>query len=203
MNLITHRGTEQEYEDVESGQRFFSVSQIRTIAYDSMRMVPHEYLEAARERGTWVHRFLWQHLAARAGLLEFPPLTPRIEGYCTSIVNWAEENAVHPLLLEYKSCNRKLGYAGQVDGKVLHGKKEVETLMDGKSGVPTVTDQMQLLLYNEMDDLKSKQLLDVYFQADGSRAIEKFVDIRLKITEWPWAMSALGVLKGRINHGCR
>lgn len=203
MRFITHRGQPREYEEAESGLWLFSVSQIRKTCFDSMKNVPPDLLEAARYRGTLVHRFLWMHLAYRGGIIEAPPIVPEIEGYCYSVERWAKRNDVRPLLLEYRSLNRRLGYAGQVDAKVLYGAKQIETLMDGKSGVPTVTDPMQLLLYNEMEHLRSKQLLDVYFQEDGSEAEEVFVDIRKKVTEWPWAMGGLSVLQGQVNHGCR
>ncbi len=199
--LVTHRGLAQEYEDTETGTRYFSVSQIRRVAHDPFAGLPKDYLDAARERGTLVHRFLWQHLFARAGLIDFPPLIPTLEGYCTSIVDWAAARQIKAVQLEAKGVNREEGYAGQVDGQVLYGPKEILTLMDGKTGDPTLTDPMQLLLYDAMEGFKSKQLLDIYFRPDGS-AKEVFVDVRKKVTEWPWAMAALNVLRGRVNHGC-
>ncbi|MEO7665626.1 MAG: hypothetical protein ABIU97_01155 [Dehalococcoidia bacterium] len=201
MTLLTHRGQKKEYKDAETLEEYFSVSQIRHMAFDSFYGIKQEILDAAARRGTLVHTFMWRYLSSRLGLCEEPVLTPGVEGWCLSGRNWVDEHQVKPELLEHKSCNRKEGYAGQVDGQILYGPKEILTLADWKSGMVTVTDPMQLILYNEMEGLKSKQLLDVYLQADGGKAKEVFVDLKTKLHDWPWAMCALGNLKGRINHG--
>ncbi len=199
--FIVERGARQEYVEKETGQRFWSVSQIRRMAYDSYAQAPMEQLEAARYRGQLVHRFLWKFLAHRTGLFAVPHVDPRIDGYCRSVMNWAVEHDVTAVMLEQTGVNRKEGYAGTIDGQVLYGPKHLLTLMDGKSGEKTVTDLMQLVLYDALEGFESKQLVSVYFQADGSDAKEVVASRSDRITEWAWAMSALGVLRGRLNHG--
>lgn len=203
MNLVTRRGEPYEYLETESGRKLFSVTQIRRMAFDSYRGIDPQVLEAARQRGTLVHRYLWRYLAYRTRIMvDIAPL-PGIEGYCQSIREWADKHEVTAVRLEHRSLNRKLGYAGTVDAQILYGPKAVLTLMDGKSGVRTCTDMIQLLAYDAMDDLKSKQLMDVYFQADGGPAKEIMVTARDRITQWPVFLNVLSLLRWRTTNDLR
>lgn len=206
MNLIAERGKDQEYVNRDTGERFFSVSQIRTMAYDTFAHANPADLEAAQKRGILVHGFLWRYLAYRQGLLDLPAITPAIEGYCRSFQRWADHHEVEPILLEHTGVNERHGYAGTLDilAWVGSGKKRKIMLIDGKSGVPTKTDKMQLALYEQLGGLgKIHQSLDLYLQADGKDAEAVFLTAQERVSEWAWAMSALGVLKGRLAHNCR
>lgn len=202
--LTAQRGQTREYRD-ETGAEFFSVTQIRRMAFDPYVGIPPATLEAARQRGTLLHRRFWKVLAAQNPLLgvSMPPVLPGLEGYCEAMDRWVREHHVQPVKLEEASCHRKMGYAGTADAQVWYDSKRILTLMDLKTGEPTVTDPMQLLAYRQMDGYEgSRKLLDLYVRADG-RAIERWVSVKDAAHQWAWLLAALGVLKGRLTHGCR
>lgn len=202
MNLTCTRGATHEYRETEQGIDLFSVSQIRKVAHDPYLGIPEPVLEAARLRGTVLHRRFWRVLAAQAGLCERPAPLPQFVGYCTSMDEWVTRNQVMPLKIEERSCSIKFGYAGTPDAMVIFGKKKRITLIDLKTGVPNLTDPMQLLAYQKMEGYEEAvDLLDLYVQADGSYAKEKPVTPGMKVTEWAWFLNALGVLQSRVNHG--
>jgi len=199
MTLITKRGAAFEYE-TELGAKLFSVSQIRKIMDDSMSRVPLALLEPARLRGTILHRRFWRLLAHRAGLCPMPGLIEEYAGRCRAMDEWADKNQVVPRRIEEPSANLKLGYAGCGDTICLYGGKGLLTLTDLKTGEPQLTDPAQLLAYDEMDGYRSEQLLDLYVHEDGTYT-EKWVTKKVRVTQWPWFLSALNVLRSRRNHG--
>jgi hypothetical protein len=204
MNLTVHRGAKHEYRETEQGVDLFSVSQIRKMAHDPNLGIPEQVLEAARHRGTVLHRRLWRLLASQAGLLPVPPATPQFAGYCTSMDEWIKRNQVMPVKIEEASCSLKFGYAGTPDALVTIGPKQFTALIDLKTGAPTKTDPMQLIAYQKMEGYEdAAYLVDVYVQADGSRAKEARITSGMKATEWAWFLNALGVLQSRVNHGCQ
>lgn len=202
MTFLTHRGQPHEYEETESGVKLFSVSQVRKVMDDNMSRVPAYMLEPARLRGTLLHQRFWRMLAWRAGLCDFPPLITAYPGQCKAMDEWADFNQVLPVKLEEPSMNAKLGYAGCVDTQCLYGASQILTLADLKSGGEQVTDPAQLLAYDEMEGYRSEQLLDLYVHSDGTYT-EKWVTKKDKITQWPWFLSALNVLRARRNHGIK
>jgi hypothetical protein len=115
--------------------------------------------------------------------------------------DWAAKNRVTPLKLEHKSLNARLGYAGQIDGQVLYGAKELLTLMDLKTGEETITDPMQLVAYDHMEDLKSRALLDLYLDKDGGPARERWIKPGEQGVHWAVFQNALSLLKWRVRHG--
>lgn len=202
MTLTCTRG--QTYEYHRDGIDLFSVSQIRKIAHDPYCGIPEQVLEAARQRGTLLHRRFWKVLASQAGLLPVPPPIPQFAGYCASMDEWVKRNHVHPLKLEEASYSLKFGYAGTPDALVTIGPKQFPALIDLKTGAPQKTDPMQLVMYHKMEGYEgAAYLVDVYIQEDGSKAKEARVTSGMKAMEWAWAMAALGVLQSRVNHGCR
>jgi len=203
MNLTCTRGAKHEYRETTQGLDLFSVSQIRKMAHDPYVGIPEQVMEAARQRGTLLHRRFWRVLASQAGLLPVPPAIPQFAGYCASMDEWVKRNQVMPVKIEEASLSLKYGFAGTPDALVLFRKKQRLTLIDLKTGQINLTDPMQLLLYQKMDDYEEAvDLIDVYVQEDGSYAVEKPVTPGMKATEFAWAMAALGVLQSRVNHNC-
>lgn len=200
--LVCTRGAKYEYRLGEVD--LFSVSQIRKVAHDPFQGIPETVLEVARQRGTRLHRRFWRVLAAKGGLMDWPQPIPGLEGYCASMDEWAVRSLVLPVLIEQPSWSLKLGYAGTPDGLVRLGAKQALTIIDLKTGQPTVTDPMQLLGYHKMEGYEgATALLDLYIQADGSWAVEKPVTPAMKVMQWSWFLSALGVLQSRANHGVK
>lgn len=199
MTLTTHRGEQYEYLD-ETGKGYFSVTQVRRCVHDSYAGIPAQHLKAAQDRGTQLHRRFWRVIAAQAGLVEIPSVIDPFKGYCDAMDRWVVKNNVRPVRLEHKSLNRKLGYAGQTDAQVLYGKKSVLTLADLKSGEKTLTDILQLLAYDAMEDMKSKQLMNLYIHEDGTYK-EVFITARDRVTHWPVFLNALSLLKWRVGNG--
>jgi hypothetical protein len=182
----------------------FSVSQIRKVAHDPYVDISLDVLEAARVRGTRLHRRFWRVLASQAGLLPMPLPIPEYAGFCASMDEWVKRNQVMPVKIEESSLSLKFGFAGTPDALVRFGRKRRLTLIDLKTGAVNVTDPMQLLAYQKMEGYEEAvDLLDVYVQADGSYAVEKPVTAGMKATEWAWFLSALGVLQSRVNHRVR
>jgi len=203
VNLTCHRGAKHEYRETEQGVDLFSVSQIRRMAHDPYIGIPEQVLEAARHRGTLLHRRFWRLLASQAGLMPVPQAIPQFSGYCASMDEWVKRNQVMPVKIEEASCSLKYGYAGTPDAFITIGSKQFKALIDLKTGAPNKTDPMQLIAYSKMDGYEEADyLVDVYVQEDGSRAKEARITPGMKATEWCWFMSALGNLQSRVNHGC-
>lgn len=200
MKLQTERGRMREYVDLETGQRYWSVSEVRRCLHDTYAGIPEAMLAPARDRGTRLHARFWRVLAARMGYIPHPAVIPELEGFCLAMDAWAEQIKAQPVLLEHKSVNQKLGYAGTCDAQILYGPKEILTLVDLKTGGRTSTDTCQMLAYNEMVGLKSSALMDLYIQDDGTYK-EVFVTAKDKTRDWPAFLNALSVLRWRANHG--
>jgi hypothetical protein len=201
MHLTCHRGQTHEYIEEESGARLFSVTQIRKVAYDHYAGIPMERLKEARIRGALLHRRFFFVIAARGGLCAHPPPITRYAGFCTSMDDWVEKHLVKPVKLEHKSLNRRYGYAGQADGQVLYGPTALLTLMDLKTGEETITDPLQLVAYNNMEDLKSRALLDLYLDKDGGPARERWIKPGEQGVEWSAFLNALSLLRWRTSKG--
>jgi hypothetical protein len=202
MNLITRRGEPCEYHDLDSGEDFFSVTQVRRCMHDSYADIPHDVLEPARLRGERLHTFFWKLLGYRAGVCDRPAVIPEYRGYCVAIDGWAMKHDIIPLEVEKKSANLKLGVAGCLDTRCLYGPKRVVTLTDLKSGGETLTDAVQLLAYDTMEGNKSQQLLDLYVLEDGSYE-ERWVTNKDKRMQWPAFLNAVNLLRWRRNHGVK
>lgn len=204
MKLITQRGEKQEYRDAETGRLFYSVTQVRKVAYDSYAGIPESVLEPARVRGTILHRRFFFAMASLEGLCEYPAVHYGLEGYCQSMDRWIEKRKPTRIKLESSSCCPRYGYAGTPDallefGMPVTGKKMAPrlVLMDLKTGAPTRTDAMQLVSYSHMDEYGAKELLDLYLDADGGEAKEQFVTKGQRGTEWAAFLNALSLLRWR------
>lgn len=199
MNLVTHRGAPFEYEDTDTQTQLFSVTQIRKVAHDPYAGIPLVALELARRRGELLHTRFWKLLASRVGIGAHPEPLANLAHHCLQMDEWVVKNKVVPVCVEQRSCNLKLGYAGQIDAQVQYGPKGLLTIVDLKTGAPNVTDPMQLIAYNQMDGLKSERLLDLYLTAEGVK--EVWTAPKDKMFHFAWFCNALGVLKGRRSCG--
>lgn len=199
MKLIIQRGEKQEYRDEETGRTFYSVTQVRKVAFDSYAGIPESVLEPARVRGALLHRRMFFCFASLEGLCEYPAVLHGLEGYCQSMDRWIERRKPTRVKLETTSCNDRYGYAGTPDAllNIYLNKKWRTVLFDLKTGSPTKTDPMQLCAYEHMDGYKADELLDVYLDADGGEAKEQFVTKGQRCTEWSAFLNALSVLKWR------
>ena len=74
---------------------------------------------------------------------------------------------------------------------MLYGPTALLTLMDLKTGEETITDPMQIVAYNHMDDLKSRALLDLYLDADGGPARERWIKPGEQGVQWAVFLNAL------------
>lgn len=199
MKLITQRGKKQEYLDEETGRTFYSVTQVRKVAFDSYAGIPESVLEPARVRGTLLHRRFFFAIASLEGLCPYPAVFPQYEGYCQSMDKWVAKRKPERILLEAIRCNLRMGYAGALDGlfKMVLIKKPRRVLMDLKSGDPTPTDILQTCAYEHMDGCKADELLDVYLDASGGEAKEQWATKGNRATGWNAFISSLNVLKWR------
>lgn len=202
LTLVTRRGQQYEYHDLDTKKDFFSVTQVRRTMHDTYAGIPLEILEPARLRGERLHTYFWKALGYRAGVCERPEVIPEYQGYCVAIDTWCAVYDVIPIELEKKSANVKLGIAGQLDTRCLHGPKRIVTLADLKTGGVTLTDPAQLMCYETMEGNKSDQLLDLYISGDGSYR-QKVVTRRERVEQWPAVLSAINLLRWRNNHGAR
>src|SRR5574343_1174246 len=199
MKLITRRGERQEYCDMETGRTFYSVSQVRKVAFDSYAGIPESVLEPARMRGTLLHKRMFFCFASLEGLCEYPAVLPGLEGYCQSMDRWIEKRKPTRVKLEKTSYNERYGYAGTPDAllNIYLNKKWKKVLFDLKTGLPVRTDPMQLVSYSHMDGYKADELLDVYLDAAGGDAKEHFVTKGSRAVEWAAFLNALALLRWR------
>lgn len=199
MKLITQRGEKQEYRDAETGRTFYSVTQVRKVAFDSYAGIPDSVLEPARVRGTILHRRFFFAMASLEGLCPYPAVIQQYAGYCQSMDGWIEKRKPTRHKLETTSCNERYGYAGTPDAllNIYFNKKWKKVLFDLKTGAPTLTDPMQLCSYEHMDGYKADELLDVYLDASGGEAKERFVTKGNRAVEWAAFLNALSLLRWR------
>lgn len=208
MSLKVTRGARQEYEDVDSGTKFFSVSQVRQTVFDGTARIPPDVLETARKRGAILHQRFWRLLASRVKLVDPPVLVPGLEGYCQAMDTWTEKNLVEPIELETTVVSQQFGYAGTFDARILYGVKSWQVLTDLKTGQRNPTDIMQLLAYEharcEVEGRRPQggshtRLLDLYLFANGS-VVESWVTAKDKAIHWAAFLNGLSLLKWRLAH---
>lgn len=198
MNLIVERGKPYEYRDLDTGEKFFSVTQVRNIMWDGLSRVPFAVLEAARERGQRLHQYFALALGAQVDACAYPDRLRGLEGYCQAIDSWIEEWKPIPHTVEEPSCNRKLGIAGTRDADVtLADALGTIDIVDLKSGEPTPTDPVQLLAYHTMEGCTTrKRLFDLYIREDGTKEFKQIKPI-LHQSDWATFQNAIQVLKWR------
>ncbi|MBF0260251.1 MAG: hypothetical protein HQL97_00260 [Magnetococcales bacterium] len=200
MKLITRRGEPFEYFEETERLDLFSVSQGRKEAFNSFRGVQPDILEAARVRGTILHKRFFFAMAHCAGLCEYPKRIELYGGYCDSMDRWIDEAKPKPVKLEAAGLNRRYLYAGTRDADILYMGSDL-TIMDLKSGVPTCTDEMQLIAYDHMDGCKAERHLDVYLDKNGGRAKEAWVERSEMAAHWAGFLNALSMLRWRMKYG--
>lgn len=200
MKLITRRGEPFEYREEEQGLDLFSVTQIRKVAFDPFRGVDPAILEAARVRGTILHKRFFFALAHCGGLCPYPARIEVYGGYCDSMDRWVDEAKPKPDQLEAASLNRQHGYAGCKDARILYLGADL-TNMDLKSGAETCTDIMQLVAYDKMENGKAERHLDLYLDKDGGRAKEAWVKRSEMAVHWAAFLNSLSLLRWRLKYG--
>lgn len=198
------RSRPQHYFDELTGKRYWSVSEVRKVAFDSYAGIPESVLEPARVRGTILHRRFFFAMASLEGLCPYPVVIPQYEGYCQTMDKWIEKRKPVRVKLESASCNERYGYAGTPDALLeilLPINQRVSrirrVLFDLKTGAPTRTDPMQLCSYEHMEGYEADELLNVYLDADGGEAKEQFVTKGKRGTEWSAFLNALSLLRWR------
>lgn len=193
------RGHTQEYRNLETGQPYYSVSQVRKVALDPYAGISESVLESARIRGTALHRRLFFCFAAQEGLCAYPQVLVGLEGYCRSMDMWIEKRKPTRDKLETPSVNERYDYAGTPDALLnIHFKgRWRKVLLDLKTGSPVRSDPMQLCAYEHLDGYEADELLDVYLDADGGDAKEHWVTKGQRATEWAAFLNALSILKWR------
>lgn len=204
MKLIAQRGKKQEYLDEETGRTFYSVTQVRKVAFDSYAGIPESVMEPVRVRGTILHRRFFFAIASLEGLCPYPAVLHQYEGYCQSMDTWIAKRKPKRIKLESASCNLRYGYAGTPDALfdlLLPLNRKVSrirrVLCDLKTGAPTKTDPMQLCAYEHMDGYKADELMDLYLDADGGEAKEHFVTKGNRAVGWSAFLNALSLLRWR------
>ena len=119
MSFRVTRGQPHEYEEIETGQRFWSCSQVlKVLDPDVYEMVDDAVLEAASARGVNLHKIWFYWLASLKGLCAVPPRPNEFGGYYDALGKFIADYRPEPILLEESSCDRKRGVAGTPDGKL-------------------------------------------------------------------------------------
>ena len=168
MTYRVTRGQPHEYEEVETGERFFSCSQLLKV------LDPHVYsyvddaiMAEAQARGVDLHKHFFYLMASLRGLCPKPAPPREFLGYVQAMERWIHDRKPHPLLLEEPSVNRKWGVAGTKDFKGLIDKK-VE-LIDLKTGGPLRIHDAQLNCYRTFEDCQDVQRMrTLYIHKDGT-----------------------------------
>lgn len=197
MNLIVERGKPYEYRDADTGEQFFSVTQVRNIMWDGLSKVPFAVLEAARERGQKLHHYFALVLGSIVGACEEPAHLDGLEGYCRAIDQWRLDWKPIPKTIEERSCNRKLGIAGTRDADIDLDLAGIDNIVDLKSGEPTPTDPVQLIAYKSMEGCeRHRHLFDLYVRDDGTYQFKEIKPI-LHQSDWATFQNAIQVLRWR------
>lgn len=197
MSLICERGKPYEYRDDTTGERFFSVTQVRTVMWDGFNKVPYHVLEEARIRGDALHVYFALRLGSLVGACERPDPLPQYDGYCRAIEAWIARDRPVPMAIEETSCNRKLGIAGTRDADVQIGRQY--DIVDLKTGAETPTDAVQLLAYHSMEGTERvTHLYDLRVYDDGTFDFEEVLPIKHQ-ADWACFLNSLQVLKWRAS----
>lgn len=206
MALVTQRGQPREYRDEATGDEFYSVTQIRTVAHDPYAGLAASILEPARQRGALLHRRWFFALASLAGHCDAPRVIPALHGYCASMDAWIAAKRPSVLALEQPGVNRRYRYAGTPDAVLLltetvrKRSRARRTIVDLKTGARTKTDAMQLVAYSHLDEMQVEDLLDLYLDPDGGMPEERtYNNPGERAKEWAAFLAAAALLSWRIR----
>ncbi len=169
MQFTVTRGRPQEYELLDTKERFWSTSELlRVLDPDVYAGVDDAVMEFARQRGTDLHKVFFYYMASLRGLCPVPPRPEEFGGYYDAIVRWAEHRKPVPILLEEPSVNRKWGVAGTKDFKgIIGGKMELLDLKTTRSKLRI--HEAQLNCYRTFEDAKDVQRMrSLYIHEDGT-----------------------------------
>lgn len=197
MNLKCERGEPFEYTDLDSGRKYFSVSQCLSVldphAFDS---VPPEVLAAAQQRGTDLHVLFGLLLLSRLYLCEKPERpSGGLAGYFDAMEKFIAEHNPIPVRVEESSVNEAHRYAGTPDCLVLLGK--ILVLIDLKTGGKRAVHKTQLVAYRAMEGYtEAKKLATFYVHADGTYNLD-YVPKADEALHLAWFQAGVAVLNGR------
>jgi len=170
VKLECFRGRTREYCDPESGEEYFSCSQLlHVLAPDLFSRVHYQTLELARQRGVDLHKYFFYALASHGRFTHSIPkhLAVGWEGYQRAILRFIAEWDPIPLLLEESSRDRKRGVGGTPDAKCIVRSKIA--LIDLKTGQPDRLHAVQANIYRRFEEYKDVQeMRTLYIRSDGS-----------------------------------
>lgn len=170
MKLICTRGADREYRDPDSGESYFSCSQLlQVLAPDLYSRVHYQTLELARQRGVDLHKYFFYALAVHGKFTQHVPKHVALgwEGYQSAIWKFIAEWDPLPILLEESSRDRKRGVAGTPDAKCTVRSKVV--MIDLKTGPPDRIHAVQANCYRRFEEYHDiQEMRTLYIKADGT-----------------------------------
>lgn len=196
MKLECVRGRAKEYRDAESGESYYSCSQLLSVLDpDRFSRVGEQTLELARMRGTDLHKYFFYALAQHGGFIQTIPthIGVGFEGYIAAIHAFIRKYDPKPLLIEDSSVNRQWGIAGTPDAKCfIQGRI---TLLDLKTGGHERVHEVQLNLYQTMEGYRdAERMATLYISGDGTFKFERVYKNPLHMAA---VQNALQVLRWR------
>lgn len=200
MNLICTRGTEQEYQDLDTGRKYFSCSQVlRVLDPNAFSGADETVLEAAAARGRSVHVLFGLLMLAEVGAAERPtrPTGPVLGGHFDACVKFIQERKPKPEKVEESAIEDKLGYAGTPD--LLCWMDGELWLIDLKTGDKRAVHSVQLHAYKRLKGYEqAKRLGSLYTRKNGTYALAEHTHEHIDFAGF---QAGLAVLNWRRHRG--
>jgi len=200
MNLACVRGRQQEYEDLDTKKRYWSVSEDITVldphAFDG---VDEAVLEAAAARGKSIHVLFGLLMLAEVGAAEHPhrPSGQVLGGHFDACAKFVSERKPKPEKVEESSVNEKMGYAGTPD--LLCLIDDEVWLLDLKTGSPRAVHAVQLHAYKRLTGYtNAKRLGSLYTKNNGTYRV---VEHTHEYVDFAGFQAGLAVLNWRRHRG--
>lgn len=193
------RGRLQEYEDVDTRKRYWSISEgLFVLDPEAFKGVDPHVMAAAQTRGTNLHVLFGLRLLAEIGLAEKPARPAGIIGnYFDAIEKFIYEKQPRALKVEQPSCNDSLHLAGTPDTQCLIGLDN--WIIDLKTGDKRAVHSSQLHAQKKLDGYeKARRLGSLYINRKGDY---KLVEHTTDVIDWGGFMGALAVLQWRKQRG--
>lgn len=204
MNLACVRGRQQEYEDLDTKKRYWSVSEVLTaLDPNAFAGVDPFILEEAQQRGTDLHVIFGLLLLAQIGLADRPSRPVGVLGqYFDAMALFATEHKPKPRKVEQSGVNEKDGVAGTADTQCELDDDPTLWLIDLKTGPERACHSAQLVGgYKYLSGYeKSKRFASLYIRKTGTY---KLVEHTHNHIDRAWFLGGVTVLNGRKYHGIR